>query len=585
MSETVTTTTMKDCTAYPQPGASDPTKRVNYTHGMILGVDDFTQEATYLLARDRWLAREALGYGTLTGLDVSLRVDPERGTGVTVSPGVALTPTGHLVEVTRDQCAYLNDWLGSNAGKIEAPEGDEAVPVFVTLRYRECLTDDQPVPGEPCRTDQSYTAPSRITDDFDLELRIEAPGQVEESAVRAFAQWLDSIQVADVPHTDERLADFRRRILVFAAAADPLPDPVVFAPSPAWGTVPPPADLVVPDSQVVEYLRAAFLVWSTEIRPGTWEENRLGSSTPPTSDAVLLARLDLPVVDAESGDGALALDPAREIAIVETDRPYLLHLMMVQEWLLRHQFPGGPTASQPPGGIGLGDAVTSEVAFGVAANAGTSTEASRADHTHGSPPDPIPPHAADANAHALAGDVTGTVGASRVVALQGRPMATAAPSEGNVLTFVGGRWRPGAPATAPATGQFVERAEEGRAYRIVAAGTIEFSFPEGVLGVVGPNDQLYNNLQPVNLDPAEMIVSVLFDGYERPDLGNPDGHRYIVKATPWYEFRDEPTSVEAYFMVGVRRFQDAIDLVVVPRFSDDQAMGRIMIEISQYNPT
>jgi len=164
-------------------------------------------------------------------------------------------------------------------------------------------------------------------------------------------------------------------------------------------------------------------------------------------------------------------------------------------------------------------------------------------------------------------------------------MVTAAPAEGNVLTFTGGRWRPGAPATEPAAGQVVERAEAGRAYRIVAAGTIEFSFPEGVLGVVGPNDQLYNNLQPVNLDSGEMIVSVLFDGYARPDLGNPDGHRYIVKATPWYEFRDEPTSVEAYFMVGVRRFQEAIDLVVVPRFSDDQAMGRIMIEISQYNPT
>jgi hypothetical protein len=540
VSESVTATNMKDCGTYPAPGATDPTKRVNYTHGMILGVDDFTQEATYLTSRDRWLAREALGYGTLTGLDVSLRVDPGRGTGVVVSPGVALTPTGHLVEVTRDQCAFLNDWLAANAGAVELPEGGAAIPVFVTLRYRECLTDDQPVPGEPCRTDQSYVAPSRITDDFHLELNFDAPGQVEELAVRAFARWLESVQVADVPHTDERLADFRRRMLIFAAAADPLPDPLAFAPTVEWGTVPPPADLVIPGSHTVEYLRAAFLVWTTDIRTRTWEEHRARSSTPPTGDAVLLARLDLPVTAADdnAGNDVLVLDTAREIAIVETDRPYLLHMRMLQEWLFQQSGRGGAVAP-PPG---------------------------------------------DAHVHDLAGDVTGSLGASRVVALQGRAVVATAPADGNVLTFSGGSWRPAPPAAAPAAGQFVERAEERRAYRIVAAGTIEFSFQDGVLGVIGPNDQLYNNLLPVNLDRGEMIVSVVFDGYERPDLENPDGHRYIVKATPWFEFRGEPTSGEAYFMVGVRRFQDVIDLAVIPRFSDDQAVGRIMIEISQYNP-
>src|SRR6185312_4742524 len=53
--------------ALPPP---DPLKHVNYVLGMVLGVDDFTQEFTYLSARERWLARDAIGYGTLWGLGV-----------------------------------------------------------------------------------------------------------------------------------------------------------------------------------------------------------------------------------------------------------------------------------------------------------------------------------------------------------------------------------------------------------------------------------------------------------------------------------------------------------------------------------
>ena len=50
----------------------DPTKHVNYTLGMILGVDEFTQEFAYLSERDRWAVRDLAGYGTLT-------VDPPPG--------------------------------------------------------------------------------------------------------------------------------------------------------------------------------------------------------------------------------------------------------------------------------------------------------------------------------------------------------------------------------------------------------------------------------------------------------------------------------------------------------------------------
>src|SRR5689334_8395827 len=85
----------------------DPTKHVNYVMGMVLGVDDFTQEFAYLSGRDQWLARDLIGYGTVCGLRVSTDVDANRGPRVSVDVGVAVSPRGQLIRVTAAQCAYL----------------------------------------------------------------------------------------------------------------------------------------------------------------------------------------------------------------------------------------------------------------------------------------------------------------------------------------------------------------------------------------------------------------------------------------------------------------------------------------------
>jgi len=82
----------------------DESRHVNYTLGMVLGVDDFTQEYAYLSGHDRWLAREAIGYGTVSGLQVRIATG-QQGTEVSVSPGVALTPRGEIVRICDEQCA------------------------------------------------------------------------------------------------------------------------------------------------------------------------------------------------------------------------------------------------------------------------------------------------------------------------------------------------------------------------------------------------------------------------------------------------------------------------------------------------
>jgi hypothetical protein len=181
----------------------DLTKHVNYTSGMILGVDDFTQEFAYLAGRDRWLARDALGFGTVSGLTVEVDKDGSKGARVMVSPGVAISPRGQFICVSSAQCAYLNEWIAANSADLTAalkplitsppvtsPHLKDELKLYVVLCYRDCPVDNVPIPGEPCRSEEELTAASRISDDFSLEMRLKAPKQPEEQKVREFVEWL-----------------------------------------------------------------------------------------------------------------------------------------------------------------------------------------------------------------------------------------------------------------------------------------------------------------------------------------------------------------------------------------------------------
>src|SRR4051812_17759907 len=146
----------------PSAAEPDPTKHVNYNLGMVLGVDDFTQEFSYLSGRDQWLARDLLGYGTVTGLDVGLEIE-SGGPHVSVTPGVALSPRGRLIRVAPAQCAGLNGWLAARhtelLERLGSPSDNRAyLRLFVVLGYRECPTDMIPIPGQPCRTEEETTA-------------------------------------------------------------------------------------------------------------------------------------------------------------------------------------------------------------------------------------------------------------------------------------------------------------------------------------------------------------------------------------------------------------------------------------------
>jgi hypothetical protein len=319
--------------ALQQTKKPDPTKHVKYTQGMVLGVDEFVQEFAYLSGRDQWMVRDLVGYGTVSGLSVSADTDPNNPKPrVLVTAGTAVSPRGQMIRVSQNQCAYLNDWLAMEEHRAEVMRrlGSPAagsLPLYVVLSYRSCPTDEVPIPGEPCRSEEELAAASRLKDDFVLDLCFEPPDQCEEDAVRAFIDWLSSnLQIGSAPSMN--IDDFKKTIHNAAYSATSPP-----CSTPGFMHLSPPGLLVVNTDDANKYLRAAFLIWVTKLRP-LWKNDFIDTeqcadmatacAEKKGAEGVLLAELEVPLADGKVG-GA--------INVIEDRRPYLLHLRMQQEWL------------------------------------------------------------------------------------------------------------------------------------------------------------------------------------------------------------------------------------------------------------
>ena len=80
-------------------GTLRPDERVNYAYGMVLGLDEFLAEQLYLLSKDRLHERGLHGFGTVSGLDVSVsQVDTDFQ--VTVTTGIGIDQWGREVVIT-----------------------------------------------------------------------------------------------------------------------------------------------------------------------------------------------------------------------------------------------------------------------------------------------------------------------------------------------------------------------------------------------------------------------------------------------------------------------------------------------------
>lgn len=330
-------TSFAQMAATPGTVPPDPSKHVNYTLGMLLGVDDFNQEFAYLSGRDQWMARDLDGYGTLCGLKVSLD-STAKGPRISVSSGTALSPRGQMICMQPAQCAYLSDWLAANQSSlltaIGSPLGSK-VNLWLVICYRDCPVDAVPIAGEPCRSAADLMAPSRIVDDFRLDFRVVSPQQPEEEAIRDFVAWLDEIQITDAPGQFLTLDQFANAL---RSALLPMGSPI--DPSTYFHFGSPLTQIHVHPANIGDYLRAAFRIWATEIRPvfhasfpaQSCSSSNSGPAAAPTDEALLLAEVEVPVVNIGPGQNWV-IDTRFPVVIDETHRPILLHSRMAQEWM------------------------------------------------------------------------------------------------------------------------------------------------------------------------------------------------------------------------------------------------------------
>lgn len=321
----------------------DPFKRVKYSLGLVLGVDEFEQEQGFFLERGRLHNRALHGYGTVYGLPVTCEAEGDK---ITVAPGLAIDPLGREIRVAQAQCAQLNEWLAANHPTGEVPAN---LDVYVLLSYRECETDQVPVPGAPCRSAEENIVPSRTTETFDLKFSLTLPNMAEEAAVEAFGNLLRRIEVTS-EHPDaviaaEQMAQQVRGLLPgpiirprppLGGGLKPEPGGVVIKPRPGdvIGGVPGLPDrqgnqpIYVRPEQVEAVLEAAFRTWVTEVLPRYMDLQTTTAGGQPVEQAVLLARL------------ACQFDGSWEVAAItvhEEERPYLLTTRLIQEYLINRE--------------------------------------------------------------------------------------------------------------------------------------------------------------------------------------------------------------------------------------------------------
>lgn len=316
---------MTCCTPFNPAGAAaaaTPSQHVNFTTGMVLGVEDYRAEFAYHSARDQWIMREAGGSGTLAGLDVSAEEDGTNGPRIRVTAGSAAAPSGQLICIGRDQCASINAWLATPevATKVTAIANLNAdttkarLSLWLSLCYADCSALPVPIPGQPCRSEEDLMADSRVMDDYLLSLSFASPLHSEWRAFQLLkifeTGWVEDPAQLTTPAARKALEDKLRKQLVALFAADGPFTAAELAPLTLNATLRP-------------WLRRRLRqLWITRVRPLVMAQRC--ADGPRGEDCVLLARIVVPVVKAgthwELDGGAAPLDA---VIIDESERSYI----------------------------------------------------------------------------------------------------------------------------------------------------------------------------------------------------------------------------------------------------------------------
>ena len=305
-------TVTEPCTS-PTIAALSPDLRVNYTFGMVLGLDEFVQEQFHQQEKDALHRRLLHGYGTSYGLTVSAAAtnDTPQDYIVTVSPGAGVDQWGREFVIREPQTARIGPWLADQVrGNPDLiaflNDSSGGFSVYLVASYATCLDNVVSLPGQPCG--QPAQAPSRIRDSWQLEFRLARPATPRWDLDRRMADLLNSVVLVppdgiDIGHSDlvQAVRDLR--------TSPTRPIPIIR----------------VSQMNYREVFDEALTVWATEIRPQLTPD--LLAPDPASDPAVPIATLHVNIVAPFDPD-----NPIISFARVEDgSRPVLLSSQLVQE--------------------------------------------------------------------------------------------------------------------------------------------------------------------------------------------------------------------------------------------------------------
>lgn len=323
-----------------------PDLRVNYAHGMVLGLDEFVQEQRHRLGKSELRNRALHGFGTLYGLQVTAEPVAEGATDVVlrVTSGMGIDQAGRDVVVRCDQCAHLGAWL---AAQVEADptvlnehqglSGEHTV--YVVASYASCLDNLVPLPGAPCSSSSQNAVPSRVRDAWDIDLRWEPPPMPRWDSDRRLSRLLDAVEI--VPGLDPAQSskeDLLAAVLSLPAEAASGPSDMgtgEWPPQSPSGGPSGPLTYQLPGETAADDLDDVLTVWVTRVRHLL--EPDLTEPEPVADVAFLLASFTFTVPD--------PFDPAAPLVTSwgepdDTGRPYLLHTQLIQELRGEHDAAG-----------------------------------------------------------------------------------------------------------------------------------------------------------------------------------------------------------------------------------------------------
>src|SRR5262249_18297732 len=154
--------------------------RLRYFFGQRLGVVDLTDEQAYVVGKQRFHNLRAHGAGVLCGLRAErflfpAGVPPSTPTRVLlVRKGAALDGCGREIVVGWDQCIDVGAWFAKHLATSDDlqhwfdPGAEHAL--WLAVCYRDCPSDPQPAPRDPCGCDPGGCELGRVREGFELKL-------------------------------------------------------------------------------------------------------------------------------------------------------------------------------------------------------------------------------------------------------------------------------------------------------------------------------------------------------------------------------------------------------------------------------